>query len=446
MRIKSPARLKAHQIGGFNLDVGLSDRELHGLILADWTVEHHTLLDVGNDLVDEPVSIGDKRALRGAVRAVSFERSEWSINSQTYPPEIVGARPAGLATAIRLKQRAAQQGGDVSFVVVEKGTEMGSHILSGAVIDPIGLDRLVPERRQGADRPLKTEVMKDEFLFLTARRGLRTMSLPKLMDNHGNFVGPFGNVCRYLGRKAETLGGEIYPPRLPGGRSPNRRQGRGQSVPRLYFSGGCLVVDSAGFVNVLRIKGSHSAILSGILCAEHVFGDLKGGRARNQVSSYEKVWRSTEIGYDLYCATIKPLWSRYGTLLGVGLGGHNIWANALLDRPLFGTLKHGKPDHEALKPVDQVKPIIYSKADGVLTFDRLSSVFLSNTNHEEDQPSHLKVEDMLLQKRSEHDLYGGPSQRYCPAAVYEWVEDFFNPAPITSAMSRRATPSSPTAL
>src|SRR3954454_14355004 len=123
---------------------------------------------------------------------------------------IVGAGPAGLATSIRLKQRAAEQGGDVSVVVVEKGSEVGAHILSGAVIDPIGLDRLLPEWRQDPDRPLKTEVTKDEFLFRTKAGGLRlpTVTLPKLMDNHGNFVGSLGNVCRYLGQKAEALGVE----------------------------------------------------------------------------------------------------------------------------------------------------------------------------------------------------------------------------------------------
>src|SRR5215217_6606133 len=126
---------------------------------------------------------------------------------------IVGAGPAGLATAIRLKQRAAEAGGDVSVVVVEKGSEVGAHILSGAVIDPIGLDRLLPDWRDDPDRPLKTEVIKDEFLFLRKAGGLRlpTITLPKLMDNHGNFVGSLGNLCRYLGRQAEALGAEIYP-------------------------------------------------------------------------------------------------------------------------------------------------------------------------------------------------------------------------------------------
>src|SRR5215208_2037923 len=496
---------------------------------------------------------------------------------------IVGAGPAGLATAIRLKQRAAEEGGDVSVVVVEKGSEVGAHILSGAVIDPIGLDALLPDWRSDPDRPLKTEVTADEFMYLGHAGGIRmpNVFMPKLMNNHGNFVGSLSDVARYLGRKAEELGVEIYPGfaaaevlsddrgRVVGiatgdmgiGRSgePNANFTRGmelrakytvfaegargnltkqlverfalnkgrdhqkyglgikelwqvrpenhraglvqhsmgwplpnnagggswlyhfeddlvsvgfvvhlnysnptlspfdefqrfkthpmirsvfeggkrigygaraiieggwQSVPRLSFPGGCLVGDSAGFVNVPRIKGSHNAILSGMLCAEHVFDALEAGRANDEVSSYEEAWRSTEIGYDLFrVRNIKPLWSRFGTLIGIGLGGLDMWANELLGLSPFGTLKHGKPDYATLKHLDQVTPIIYPKPDGVLTFDRLSSVFLSNTNHEEDQPSHLQVKDMGLQKRSEHDVYGGPSQRYCPAGVYEWVED-----------------------
>jgi electron-transferring-flavoprotein dehydrogenase len=503
--------------------------------------------------------------------------------SMDFDAVIVGAGPAGLATAIRLKQRATEQGGDVSVVVVEKGSEIGAHILSGAVIDPIGLDRLLPEWREDPDRPLKTEVTKDEFLFLRKAGGVRlpTIGLPKLMSNHGNYVGSLGNVCRYLGQKAEALGVEIYPgfpaaevltgdkgevvgvatgdmgvgkdgepkgeftrgmelrakytilaegargsltkqtieryelnrdsdhqkyglgvkelwqvrpekfrpglvqhsmgwplPNKAGGGSwlyhfddhlvsvgfvvhlnyenPTlspfdefqrfkthpmirdvfdgaKRLGYGaraimeggwQSVPRLSFPGGCLVGDSAGFVNVPRIKGSHNAILSGMLCAEHVFDALQAGRANDEVLSYEEAWRSSPIGYDLKrVRNVKPLWSKYGTLVGIGLGGIDMWMNELTGYSLFGTMKHGKPDYATLKPIDQVTPIVYPKPDGVLTFDRLSSVFLSNTNHEEDQPSHLKVKDMGLQKRSEHDVYGGPSQRYCPAGVYEWVED-----------------------
>jgi electron-transferring-flavoprotein dehydrogenase len=200
-------------------------------------------------------------------------------------------------------------------------------------------------------------------------------------------------------------------------------EGGWQSVPRLTFPGGCLVGDTAGFVNVPRIKGSHNAVLSGMLCADHILAALQEGRANDEVSSYEEAWRSSPIGYDLKrVRNVKPLWSRYGTTAGVALGGLDMWLTELFGWSPFGTMSHGKPDHECLLPLSKVKPIKYDRPDGVLTFDRLSSVFLSNTNHEEDQPVHLKVKDMGLQKASEHDVYGGPSQRYCPAGVYEWVE------------------------
>jgi electron-transferring-flavoprotein dehydrogenase len=494
---------------------------------------------------------------------------------------VVGAGPAGLATAIRLRQQAAEAGADISVVVVEKGSEVGAHILSGAVIDPIGLDALLPDWRSDPDRPLKTEVTADEFMYLGHAGGVKmpNVFMPKLMNNHGNFVGSLGNVARYLGRKAEELGVEIYPgfpasevliedgkvvgvatgdmgisrngepnanftrgmelrakytifgegargsltkqmverfglnegrdhqkygigikelwqvkpekfqpglvrhsmgwplPNNAGGgswlyhfddnlvsvgfvvhlnyKNPTlspfdefqrfkthpmvrdvfegaKRIGYGaraimeggwQSVPRLSFPGGCLVGDSAGFVNVPRIKGSHNAILSGMLCADHVFAALQAGRTNDEVSSYEEAWRSSPIGYDLKrVRNVKPLWSRYGTAAGVALGGLDMWLTEIFGWSPFGTMKHGKPDHECLLPLSSVKPIKYDKPDGVLTFDKLSSVFLSNTNHEEDQPVHLKVKDPALQKASEHDVFGGPSQRYCPAGVYEWVE------------------------
>jgi electron-transferring-flavoprotein dehydrogenase len=503
--------------------------------------------------------------------------------SMEFDVVVVGAGPAGLATAIRLKQRAAEQNSDISVVVVEKGSEVGAHILSGAVIDPIGLDRLLPKWRSDPDRPLKTQVTRDEFLYLGPAGGVRmpNVFMPRLMGNHGNFVGSLGDLTRYLGRQAEALGVEVYPgfaaaevlydeqgrvvgiatgdmgigrngeprsdftrgmelrgrytvfaegarghltkqvivrhdlakdrdhqkygigvkelwevkpenhvpglvrhsmgwplPNNAGGGSwlyhfgenlvsvgfvvhlnyenptlspfdefqrfkthPHIRgvfeggkrigygaraivEGGWQSVPRLSFPGGCLVGDAAGFVNVPRIKGSHNAILSGMLCAEHIVTALGEGRAHDELSAYEEAWRSSEIGYDLKrVRNIKPLWSRYGTAAGVMLGGLDMWLTELFGWSPFGTLKHGKPDYECLKPVSQVEPITYPKPDGVLTFDKLSSVFLSNTNHEEDQPVHLEVKDSELQKRSEHDVYGGPSQRYCPAGVYEWIEE-----------------------
>jgi len=492
---------------------------------------------------------------------------------------IVGAGPAGLAAAIRLKQLSS----DVTVVVVEKGSEVGAHILSGAVVDPAGLDLLVPEWRTDDDRPLKTAVERDEFMFLTQNSGVTMPNLffPKFMSNHGNFVGSLSNVTKYLAVKAEALGVEIYPgfpasevlyddkgivvgiatgdlgigrsgeprddytrgmelrgkytifgegargsltktlidrfklnansdhqkyglgvkelwqlspdkfqaglvqhtmgwplPNKAGGGSwlyhfddhllsvgfvthlnyenptlspfeefqrfkthPMIREtfegakrigygaraimeGGWQSVPKLVFPGGCLVGDSAGFVNVPRIKGSHNAVLSGIQAAEAIAQALESGRQGDELSAYENGWRDSAIGQDLKrVRNVKPLWSKYGTLVGVGLGGADMWANTLLGTSLFGTLKHGKPDHACLKPLAEVTPIVYPKPDGKLTFDRLSSVYLSNTNHEEDQPPHLNVKNLDLQKASEHDVYGGPSARYCPAGVYEWVAD-----------------------
>ncbi|GEP10884.1 electron transfer flavoprotein-ubiquinone oxidoreductase [Methylobacterium gnaphalii] len=496
---------------------------------------------------------------------------------------VVGAGPAGLATAIRLKQISAEKGEEINVVVVEKGSEVGAHILSGAVIDPSGLDVLLPEWRQDPERPLKTEVQRDEFMVLTAASGLRlpNMFFPKFMSNHGNFVGSLSNLTKYLGAQAEALGVEIYPgfpasevlydengavigiatgdlgisrsgeprddftrgmelrgkytvfgegargsltktlidrfalnkdsdhqkyglgikelwqlapdkfepglvqhtmgwplPNKAGGGSwlyhfdegllsvgfvthlnyenptlspfeefqrfkthPMIREvfegakrigygaraimeGGWQSVPKLVFPGGCLVGDSAGFVNVPRIKGSHNAIQSGMQAAEAIAAALQAGRQGDELTVYDQGWRDSPIGRDLKpVRNVKPLWSKYGTLVGVGLGGLDMWTNSLADASLFGTLKHGKPDHACLKPLSEVQPIKYPKPDGKLTFDRLSSVYLSNTNHEEDQPVHLKVKDMTLQKTSEHDVFGGPSGRYCPAGVYEWVED-----------------------
>jgi electron-transferring-flavoprotein dehydrogenase len=500
--------------------------------------------------------------------------------SMEYDVVIAGGGPAGLATAIRLKQLAAETGSDISVVVVEKGSEIGAHVMSGAVIDPIGLDRLLPEWRQDPERPLETQVEKDEFLFLGPAGGVKipAIGLPRLMNNHGNFIGSLGQVARYLGQQAEALGVEIYPgfpaaeiliedgkvvgiatgdlgigrdgqpkgdytrgmelrgkytvlaegargsltkqiiaryelnkdrdhqkygigikelwqvqpekfrkglvqhtmgwplPNKAGGGSwlyhygdnlvsvgfvvhlnyenPTlspfdefqrlkthplirdtfegaKRIGYGaraimeggwQSVPKLAFPGGCLVGDSAGFVNVPRIKGSHNAILSGMLAAEHLAEALKAGRAHDELASYEASWRGTDIGYDLYrVRNVKPLWSRYGTMVGIGLGGIDMWLSELLGMSPFGTLSHGKPDFATLKTIDQVKPIVYPRPDGVLTFDRLSSVFLAGTNHEEDQPSHLVLKDPSIPIRENLPKYGEPARLYCPAGVYEVV-------------------------
>jgi len=199
-------------------------------------------------------------------------------------------------------------------------------------------------------------------------------------------------------------------------------EGGYQSVPTLAFPGGALVGDAAGFVNVPRIKGSHNAMLSGMLAADHLAAALAAGRAGDVLTEYDAAWRDSAIGKDLYpVRNVKPLWSKFGTLGGVMLGGLDMWCNQLFKWSPFGTLGHGKADHQALEPAAQHKPITYPKPDGKLTFDRLSSVFLSGANHKEDQPVHLKVADPALQLASEYEVYAGPSTRYCPAGVYEWI-------------------------
>jgi electron-transferring-flavoprotein dehydrogenase len=213
-------------------------------------------------------------------------------------------------------------------------------------------------------------------------------------------------------------------------------EGGWQSVPKLAFPGGALVGCAAGFVNVPRIKGTHNAMLSGMLAAEHAAAALAQGRAHDMLEGYEAAWRRSDIGRDLYrVRNVKPLWSRFGTLGGVALGGLDMWTNQFLRFSLFGTMRHGKSDAASLKPASAFVPVDYPKPDGVVSFDRLSSVFLSNTNHEEDQPVHLRVADPVVQKTSEHDVYAGPSARYCPAGVYEWVEEGGEPRFVINAQN-----------
>jgi electron-transferring-flavoprotein dehydrogenase len=201
-------------------------------------------------------------------------------------------------------------------------------------------------------------------------------------------------------------------------------EGGFQSVPKLVFPGGALIGCAAGFVNVPRIKGSHNAVLSGMMAAEAAGKALGAGRTRDELAEYENGWRESDIGRDLHkVRNAKPLWSRFGTFLGLAFGGLDMWTNTLFKFSFFGTRKHGKPDSDTLEPASNFQPIAYPKPDGVVSFDKLGSVFISNTNHEENQPVHLKVKDMELQKKSEHDVFAGPSQRYCPAGVYEWVEE-----------------------
>jgi electron-transferring-flavoprotein dehydrogenase len=201
-------------------------------------------------------------------------------------------------------------------------------------------------------------------------------------------------------------------------------EGGWQSVPRLCFPGGVLIGCAAGFMNVPRIKGSHNAMFSGMLAAEEAVAALKAGRAQDELDGYDKAWRGSVIGKDLYKArNVKPLWSRFGTMGGIALAGLDMWAGQILGGTLFGTLRHGKPDYASLLPLRKVKPVHYQKPDGVLTFDRLSSVFVSNTNHEDNQPAHLRLKDPAIPIACNLPTYGEPARLYCPAAVYEIVYD-----------------------
>src|ERR1700729_1566504 len=212
-------------------------------------------------------------------------------------------------------------------------------------------------------------------------------------------------------------------------------EGGWQSVPKLVFPGGALLRCAARFMNVPRTQGSHNGLVSGMLAAETIASALAAGRAHDELLDYEAAWRSSPIGHDLWrVRNSKPLWSKLGTVAGVALGGVDMWINTL-GFSLVGTLRHGKPDFAALKPAAQCRPIAYPKPDGKITFDRLSSVYLSNTNHEEDQPPHLVVRDLALQSSSEHDVYAGPSARYCRAGVFECVDDAGKPRYVINAQN-----------
>jgi electron-transferring-flavoprotein dehydrogenase len=493
---------------------------------------------------------------------------------------IVGAGPAGLAAAIRLKQLANEAGSELSVVVVEKGSAVGAHIVSGAVIDPKGLNKLIPDwKEKGA--PIETAVADDRFYFLTKTKALRlpTIFMPPLMSNHGNYIVSLGALCIWLGEQAAELGVEVYPGfaasevlydennavvgiatgdmgvgrdgqptenfvrgmelrgkytffaegargsltkqlveefKLSDGRDPQKygigikelwrvspenhkpglvqhsfgwplddRTGGGsflyhygdnlvsvgfvlhlnyenpyvapfeefqrfkthpavratfaggkrigygaraiteggwQSIPKLTFPGGALLGCAAGFMNVPRIKGSHNAMLSGIAAAEAAFAALAEGRAQDELSTYQDAVLTGDIAADLRpVRNAKPLWSRFGTYIGIALGGLDMWLNTIIPGGLPFTLKHQKPDYATLKRAENAQPIAYPRPDGVLTFDRLTSVSFSGTNHEENQPVHLKLTDPAVPVAINLPEFAEPAQRYCPAAVYEIV-------------------------
>ncbi len=496
--------------------------------------------------------------------------------SMEFDVVIVGGGPAGLASAIRLKQLAAEQGGDINVCLIEKGAEIGAHILSGAVMDPRALTELLPNwKEDGA--PLNAPVSEDRFFILSETGATKVPNtlLPGCFHNEGNYVISLGNVCRWLGEQAEALGVEIYPGfagaevlfdengavkgvatgdmgRLrDGSEGPNFQLGmelhgkytffaegcRGhlgkqlmekfglnkdadpqtygiglkelweiqpdqhqlglvihsggwpmqsdtygggflyhlednqvaigfvvglgyenphlspyeefqrfkthpeirkfleggkriaygaraltagglQSLPKLTFPGGVLVGDDAGFLNAARIKGSHCAIKSGALAAESCFAALQAERERDELTAYPEAFKNSWLYDELYKARNFKPWMAKGLKLGSIMFG--------IDQIVFGgkapwTLRHKTPDHAKLKPAADCPQIDYPKPDGVITFDRLSSVFLSSTNHEEDQPCHLQLKDAALPISVNLAQYDAPEQRFCPAGVYEIV-------------------------
>ncbi|BAK76829.1 electron-transferring-flavoprotein dehydrogenase [Pseudogulbenkiania sp. NH8B] len=490
-----------------------------------------------------------------------------------YDVVIVGGGPSGLSAAIRLKQLAADKGQDISVCLLEKGSEIGAHILSGAVLEPRTLNELIPDwKDKGA--PLNTPAQKDQFLLLTETESI-PLPTPPQMHNEGNYIISLGNFCRWLGQQAEELGVEIYPgfaaaevlyhpngsvkgvatgnvgtgkngdqdgepgielwarqtvfaegcrgsltktlferfklrngadpqtygigikelwevkpelhqpgkithtagwpmdtatyggsflyhlennqvvvgfvvgldyqnpylspyeefqrfkthPAIRGVFEGGRRLSYGaraisegglQSIPKLTFPGGVLIGDTAGFLNVPKIKGTHTAMKSAMLAAEAIVEALASAQEGQplEATTYTATFKQSWLYDELHrVRNIRPAF-RWG-----------LWPAMLysaLDTYLFRgkapwTLHHKHADHECLKPKDECTPIAYPKPDGVLTFDRLSSVFISNTNHSEDQPAHLKLKDPSVPIKINLAQYDAPETRYCPAGVYEIV-------------------------
>ncbi len=267
--------------------------------------------------------------------------------------------------------------------------------------------------------PLGADTGGGSFLYHLADNQV-AVGLVVHLDYQNPYLSPFDEFQRFKTHPAirETFNGGkrvAYGARAI-------TEGGWQSVPKLTFPGGALIGCAAGLVNLPRIKGTHNAMWSGMQAAEHVAAALARGEANSDLTALEASWRDGPIGADLRkVRNVKPLWSRLGLAGGVLLGGFDLWCNTL-GFSLFGTMRHRKPDHATLRPAAEFKPDSYPRPDGKLTFDRASSVYLSNTNHEEDQPAHLRVGESSLQRSSEWQVFAGPSARYCPAGVYEWVE------------------------
>jgi len=498
-----------------------------------------------------------------------------------YDVVVVGAGPAGLAAAIRLKQLAAEKGGEVSVVVLEKGSEPGAHILSGAVMDPRAINELLPDwKALGA--PLNQAVTGDDMLFLSESGSKRMPDflVPECFHNDGNYVISLGALTKWLGAYAEGLGVEIFPGfaaaevlyndsgavrgvatgnlgigkdgnphegfqlgmeltakytvfaegarghlgkqliaryKLDEGRDPQsyaigikelwevdaarakpglvvhtagwpivddtfgggflyhqegnkvtlgyvvglnyknpwmspfeemqrwkthpairqhieggKRIGYGArainnggllALPKTIFPGGALVGCDAGYMNASRIKGSHAAIKTGMLCAEAAFEALAAGRSGDELVAYSAAFEKSWLFEELRRSKNFKLWFKKGKLIGNLMTGIEQWLLPKLGvKAPPWTLHTIEPDHTALLPAEQCTKIDYPKPDGKLTFDRLSSVFISNTNHEEQQPAHLTLKDASVPVNINLAKYAGPESRYCPAGVYEFVK------------------------
>ncbi|MET0165230.1 MAG: electron transfer flavoprotein-ubiquinone oxidoreductase [Vicinamibacterales bacterium] len=502
--------------------------------------------------------------------------------SMSYDVVVVGAGPAGLATAIHLKQLAASGGADISVVVLEKGAEAGAHVLSGAIMDPRGINELFPNWKElGA--PLSQPVTSDKFLFLTdtAAKATPQFLLPECFKNHGNYIVSLGNVVRWMAQQAESLGVELFPGfaaaevlydgdgsvrgvatgdvgvgrdgkrtpafqpgmelhgkytifaegsrghlgkqiiaryKLDEGKDPQsygigikelwevapnvheaglvlhtagwpldqrtyggsfmyhaeerkvaigfvvgldyrnpwlspfeefqrfkthpeirryleggRRLGYGArtitaggilSLPKTIFPGGALVGCDAGYLNASRIKGSHAAIKTGMLAASAMFHALKAGRQHDELEEYPTAFKTSWLHAELMQAKNFKQWFSKGRRTATVMTGLEQWLLPKLGvRVAPWTLHKSRPDHEYLEPAAQCDRIEYPKPDGEISFDRLSSVFISNTNHEEDQPAHLVLKDKSVPVSINLAEFAGPESRYCPAGVYEFVKE-----------------------